>query len=83
MNTCGGRAQNKGKDRMEGAGETEGRWGVRIQAAKVNRVGGKGLKSSVQSEDKEGEQNGGGGVKVRHRERLGVQRLRETEAIIH
>lgn len=30
---------------------------MNIQATKVNRVGGKGLKSSVQSEDKEGEQN--------------------------
>lgn len=57
VNTCGGRAQKKGKERMEGAGETEGRWRVNMQATKVNRVGGKGLKSSVQSEDKEGEQN--------------------------
>lgn len=68
MCVCVVAGHKKGKERMERAGETEG-GGVSMQATKVNRVGGKGLKSSVQSEDKEAQQIGGGGDSSRHTER--------------
>ena len=65
---CGSRGQ-KGEADDGGRRGNCRRWGE--TATKVNR---KGQKSSRQSEDKEAQQIGGGGHRMRHRETPGVQR---------